>query len=113
MVETRRAPRFKVSKPARIGGEQNAARCIIRDLSITGAALEVESQADAPDKFTLTVPEDDLALSARVVWRRRYRIGIAFEYTPEDIHATGPSNSEASLAEELRANGRKSFHESH
>jgi hypothetical protein len=79
MVETRRALRFKVLKPASIGGKKNAARCVIRDLSVTGAAIEIASQADVPDRFTLMVPEDNLALPSRVVWRRGYRVGIAFE----------------------------------
>lgn len=62
MVETRRALRFKVSKPASIGGKKHAVRCVIRDLSVTGAAIEIASQADVPDRFTLMVSEDNLAL---------------------------------------------------
>lgn len=79
MVETRRAPRFKVLKPARIGAERKAARCVVRDLSITGAALEVENQGDVPDRFMLVIPEDGLNLPCHVVWRAGYRIGVAFE----------------------------------
>jgi hypothetical protein len=95
MVETRRAPRFKVSKPARIGEGKNAAHCIIRDLSVTGAAVEVESQADAPDTFTLVVPEDDLALPSRVVWRRGFRVGIMFEDAPADDTSNEISREES------------------
>jgi hypothetical protein len=89
MVETRRAPRFKVSKPARIGDGKNATQCIIRDLSVTGAALEIESQSDVPDTFTLIVPEDNLVLPSCVVWRRGYRVGIAFEDTLEGNVSVG------------------------
>ena len=79
MVETRAAPRYRVMKPARIeyGGDELA--CTIRDLSITGAALEVSDPAVIPAKFTLVVPEDGLKLPCRVVRRIGFRIGVAFE----------------------------------
>ncbi len=98
MVETRRAPRFKVSKSARIGEGKNAAQCIIRDLSVTGAAVEVESQSDIPDTFTLVVPGDGLILPSRVVWRRGYRVGIMFEDATAGDQLAVQSNVEAPSA---------------
>ena len=92
MVETRRAPRFKVSKPARVGGSKDAAHCVIRDLSITGAALEIDSQADVPDQFILVVPEDGLSLPCSVAWRRGYRVGVAFEDAQPDTSSAEQSN---------------------
>jgi hypothetical protein len=80
VVETRIAPRYRVSKPAQIeyGGDKTS--CIIRDLSITGAALQLtELSATIPTAFTLIVPEDKLKIPCRVVWRRAYRIGVAFD----------------------------------
>jgi hypothetical protein len=79
MVETRAAPRFRVTKPARIehGGEKVV--CTIRDLSLTGASLEVTDPAAIPTSFTLVVPEDRLKLSCRIVRRTDFRIGVAFE----------------------------------
>jgi len=79
MVETRSAPRYRVIKPAHIehGGDKIA--CTVRDLSITGAALEVSDSTGIPAKFTLVVPEDGLRLACRVVRRTDFRIGVAFE----------------------------------
>jgi PilZ domain len=79
MVETRGAPRYRVMKPAIIeyGGEK--VKCTVRDLSITGALLEVSAQAAIPETFTLIVPEDGLKLRCRVVRRADFRIGVAFE----------------------------------
>jgi hypothetical protein len=94
MVETRCAPRFKVFKPAKVGDGKNAARCVIRDLSVTGAALEVESQKDIPDTFTLVVPEDNLMLPSRVVWRRGYRVGITFDDALSDDQPDERSDKE-------------------
>lgn len=79
MVETRRARRFRVSKPATIGIGKTAIRCVVCDLSTTGAAIDVESRADIPDKFMLLIPEDKLELLCHVAWRKDYRIGVAFE----------------------------------
>jgi hypothetical protein len=78
MVETRCAPRYRVLKPATIGSGKNAINCIVRDLSTSGASIEVESQINIPESFVIFVTEDDLHLSCRVVWRKDYRIGVSF-----------------------------------
>ena len=79
MVETRAAPRYRVIKPAQIEYGGDRITCTIRDLSITGAALEVSGATVIPEKFTLVVPEDGLKLPCRVVRRTGFRIGVAFE----------------------------------
>ena len=78
MVETRIAPRVRVMKAAKIeyGGDKIA--CTVRDISVTGAALEISGIDRIPPEFTLVVPEDRLKLPCRVVWRREFRIGVAF-----------------------------------
>jgi hypothetical protein len=80
MVETRIAPRYRVMKAAKVayGGDEIA--CTIRDLSATGAALEFSNLAEiVPEAFTLIVPEDELKLPCHVVWRRAFRMGVAFD----------------------------------
>jgi PilZ domain len=80
MLETRIAPRYRLSKAAQIDYGGDKTPCTIRDLSVTGAALEVSDlSARVPDAFTLVVPEDKLKLPCRVVWRSGYRLGVAFE----------------------------------
>jgi hypothetical protein len=82
MIETRIANRHRVLKPAMIEfGAANSVRidCVIRDLSLTGAGLEVTSQTGIPDKFTLVVPGDRLSLPCTVVRRAQYRLGVAFD----------------------------------
>jgi hypothetical protein len=79
MVETRIAPRLRVVKPAVIEYGGDKIPCTIRDISTTGAALEVSNLAGIPLKFTLIVPEDKLKLPCQVVWRRDFRIGVAFD----------------------------------
>ena len=52
---------------------------MLRDLSLSGASLEVTDPAGIPAIFTLVVPEDDLKVSCRIVRRTDFRIGVAFE----------------------------------
>jgi len=79
MVETRTATRFRVAKPALIEHGGHRISCTVRDLSISGAALEVHDAAQIPEKFTLVLLEDGLKLPCRVVRRMDFRIGIAFD----------------------------------
>ncbi|MGY3237543.1 hypothetical protein ACVWZ4_001788 [Bradyrhizobium sp. USDA 4472] len=80
VVETRRAPRYRVSKPAQIHYGANKITCVVRDLSLTGAALQLsDGSAIVPSAFTLIVPEDNLTLPCRVVWRGPFKIGVTFE----------------------------------
>ena len=79
MVETRIAPRVRLNKPAKIDHGGDKIDCIIRDLSATGAALEISNIVRVPDNFTLIMPEERLRLPCHVVWRREFRIGVAFD----------------------------------
>ena len=65
MVETRIAPRHRVLKAAKIAFGGGTIDCTIRDLSITGAALEVSNQIGVPAKSTLVVPDDYICLAMR------------------------------------------------
>ena len=79
MVETRAAPRYRVTKPAQIEHGGHKITCKVRDLSTTGAALEVLDPALIPAQFTLVLPEDGVKLPCRVIRRTDFRIGVAFE----------------------------------
>jgi hypothetical protein len=79
MVQTRAATRYRVVKPARIEHRGEGVNCIIRDLSLTGASLEVTDPARIPANFVLVVAEDGLKLSCRIVRRTAFRIGVAFD----------------------------------
>jgi hypothetical protein len=80
MVETRIAPRFRVSKAATIefiGGRP--INCVVRNLSVTGAAVELSDPCGIPDSFLLVMPDDGLRLPCRIVRRGGYLIGVAFD----------------------------------
>ncbi|SHN73301.1 PilZ domain-containing protein [Bradyrhizobium erythrophlei] len=79
MVQTRSAPRVRVAKPAIIecGGDKTP--CIVRDISMTGASLEVSQAKGMPSTFSLILSEERLNLRCRVVWRRDFRLGVTFD----------------------------------
>jgi PilZ domain len=64
MVESRRTPRHRVLKAGTIEFGGGAIDCTVRNLSNTGAALEVSNQIGIPEKFALVVPGDGLHLPA-------------------------------------------------
>jgi len=79
MVETRIATRHRLLKAGTIKFGNDAIDCMVRNLSVTGAALEVSNQNSIPANFTLVVPSDGLHLPCNVAWRSGYRIGVAFD----------------------------------
>ena len=76
--EHRIAPRRRVLKAGSIEFGGSAIECTVRNLSDTGAALEIVTPLFIPDRFTLVVPADQLKRSCRIVWRKEKRIGVAF-----------------------------------
>ena len=79
MANDRAAPRYRVEEPAWIeyGGDKTP--CIVRDLSASGALIEVSFPKNVPEQFTLVIPGHQLRLSSQVVRRSDFRIGIKFD----------------------------------
>ena len=78
--EHRIAPRRRLLKAGKISfGGGAAIDCTIRNLSETGAALEVTSPVGIPERFTLVIEADHIHVPCRVVWRKEKRIGVHFE----------------------------------
>ena len=79
MVETRIAPRHRVSKAGTIEFVGGAINCVVRNLSVSGAAIELSDFSGIPDSFLLIMPDDGLRLPCRIVRRGGYLIGVAFD----------------------------------
>jgi hypothetical protein len=58
--------------------ERHAYSCFIRNLSESGAALDVSYTLDIPDEFDLVMETDQLRRQCRVVWRKENRLGVTF-----------------------------------
>ena len=79
MDQKRIAPRNRVLKAGIIEFNGGGIDCIVRNVSRTGAALDVASPVGIPRDFTLIVPADGLRKRCRLIWLRESRIGVAFE----------------------------------
>jgi hypothetical protein len=79
MIEKRSAPRYKVLKGATIAFDGNGVECTVRNLSSSGAAIEVASPAGLPLSFMLLIEADQFIRRCRPVWRSDKRIGVAFD----------------------------------
>lgn len=79
MEEQRAAQRRRLLKAGTISFGGGVIDCTVRNLSETGAALDVISPVGIPDRFTLVVDADRSELPCRIVWRKEKRIGVRFE----------------------------------
>jgi len=80
-LEKRLAPRRNTNMPAVIvfDAGKSAVECIIRNLSDTGARLEVfGTVARIPQSFELMVPRHR-PQACRVAWRSLRELGVAFQ----------------------------------
>jgi hypothetical protein len=82
MDHHRIATRRRILKAGSIEIGGDAIDCIVRNVSETGAALEVLSPLYIPDRFTLVVRTDELKRPCHIVWRKAKRIGVAFDRGP-------------------------------
>jgi len=79
MSEHRIATRHRILKAGTIEFSGDAIPCTVRNISETGAALEINSPLWFPDRFTLSITSDGLRRHCHIVWRKEKRIGVAFD----------------------------------
>ncbi len=64
--------------------------CTVRDLSVSGARMEIPSSVTLPEYFELFIPQRNLREKSRIVWRHANEIGVAFQ----NSHQSAPSAPE-------------------
>jgi hypothetical protein len=80
MSEKRANPRVRTLKGGSIiFGAGSIVDCVVRNLSGTGACLEVVSPVGIPDDFTLQIKSEPTKHDCHVVWRSANRIGVYFK----------------------------------
>jgi hypothetical protein len=77
-MEKRNASRHRVLKGGTILFGGGGVSCTIRNLSTTGAMLNVATPVGLPDQFTLLVQKTAEQQSCRVIWRAEKQIGVVF-----------------------------------
>jgi hypothetical protein len=79
MDERRKIPRLRTLKAGSIRFNRAAGiDCRVRNLTGSGACLEVASQIGIPDEFMLIIEHDHLKQPCHVIWRTATRMGVEF-----------------------------------
>jgi hypothetical protein len=78
LENNRAALRQRVFKAGTIEFSGSTIDCVVRNISETGAALEVASPVGIPAEFNLLISGNIAKRPCRVVWVRDKRIGVAF-----------------------------------
>ena len=94
----RSAPRTRTLLQARIEfhGGATTVDCTVRDLSESGARLQVGESVVIPSKFTLFVPKHSRRYHALLRWHRGGYAGVEFE--SEQASSSGEADPESRLA---------------
>jgi PilZ domain-containing protein len=79
MTENRTAPRHRVLKRGTITFNGGGIDCTVRNLSSSGAALDVASPIGLPPSFNLVIEADHFIRRCHPVWKSEKRIGVAFD----------------------------------
>jgi hypothetical protein len=79
MVEKRTFSRHRVLKAGTIEFGGGAITCMVRNMSDTGAMLDVATPVGIPDHFTLVLRANGHRMPCHVVWWKEKRIGVAFK----------------------------------
>jgi len=79
MIERRAIARQRVFKAATIEFGGAGVDCIIRNMSVAGAALDVATPLGIPHEVILNILTRQVRQPCHIVWRKEKRIGIAFD----------------------------------
>jgi PilZ domain len=79
MTERRLSPRRKVLKGARIAFAGEGIACTVRNLSETGAGIDVPNALGLPPSFMLVIDRDGFMRRCHPVWCNGKRVGVAFD----------------------------------
>ena len=84
MEEKRKHPRTEISEPGYVSAGGSVMSCTIRNISVEGAAIDVENPAFVPPHFRLVVAKDSSVRDCRVGWIQKNRIGVSFAAMSND-----------------------------
>ena len=102
-VEARSTDRVRSLLRARIlfNNNNSTIDCTVKNISGTGAKIELSNTITVPGEFTLDIPAKGQLLRARIVWRDVDAIGVTFIGQPVSAEAIA-TNDVARLERELR-----------
>ncbi len=84
--EKRKHPRTEINEPAYVSVGGSVMSCMVRNISLEGAAIDVENPAFVPPQFRLVMAKGSSVRQCRIAWIKQNRIGVTFVGTPEGRH---------------------------
>jgi hypothetical protein len=60
--------------------------CTVRNISLEGAAIDVENPAFVPQRFRLVMAKDSSVRECSIAWIQKTRIGVSFAAAPQGLH---------------------------
>jgi hypothetical protein len=105
MSDKRTSPRLRSFLKGRVlfNGGQNSLDCLIRDMSSSGARLELSASVTLPDRFDLYLPHRDETCKVYIHWRRGNQLGVAFDHVETALAAPPQPHDVASRVQQLEA----------
>ena len=92
MEEKRKYPRTEIDEPAYVSSGGSVMRCVVRNISREGAAIDVDNPAFVPQHFRLVMARDSsIVHECRVAWIQRNRIGLTFMNAADAVVEPPPS----------------------
>lgn len=83
MDERRRHPRTEIDEPALVSAGGSVMRCVVRNISPEGAAIDVDNPAFVPARFRLVMNNGARVHECSIAWIQKNRIGVAFIAAPQ------------------------------
>ena len=84
MEEKRKHPRTEVDEPAYVSSGGSVMSCTVRNISLEGAAIDVENPAFVPQRFRLVMAKDSSVRECSIAWIQKNRIGVSFAAASPD-----------------------------
>ena len=86
MEEQRKHPRTEINQPAYVSSGGSVMRCMVRNISAEGAAIDIENPAFVPSRFRLVMAGDSSVRECQIAWIQQKRIGVTFAAMPQGVH---------------------------
>ena len=104
VVDHRRQARKRMLKGGTIAfnGRHSTMPCVVRDISDTGARLQVAQAAGVPDTFELLIDLDGFEAQVQVAWRDLTELGVRFLSPPVKVSPKRAQSVTMTLPAEAR-----------
>jgi hypothetical protein len=82
MEEKRKHPRTEINEPAYVSSGGSVMSCTVRNISVEGAAIDVDNPAFVPSRFRLVLANGSSVHECTIAWIQQKRIGVMFVAVP-------------------------------